>query len=150
MADVEMASGPPPALPPRPASGSNSREPSTSTQPASLHQRHSGSYDPNGKARQPYNSSSLSQPDLYAADRARSQCSYIWYRWFNPWVRWLTIFVILYLYALSSGVLTYRGNTFQVRALGHDSYQLPVCCCLLLTLGCAACCYSVFRIKCRL
>ena len=112
MADVELAApGPPPALPPRP-SDSNSREPSTNAPPTVLQRHHS--VDPNGTQQTPYNPSSQSQLDLYAADRARSPCAYVWYRWFNPWVRWLTILVVLYLYALSSGVLTYRGNTFQV------------------------------------
>ena len=38
---------------------------------------------------------------------------YVWNRFFNPWIRFLLIFPILYVYAMSSGVLTYRNNDFQ-------------------------------------
>ena len=66
--DVEMVSGAPPSLPPRP-SGPNSAEPSYNN--SNLN-----------KAARPY-SSSQSHTDLYAADRARNPCGYVWYRFFN-------------------------------------------------------------------
>jgi hypothetical protein len=51
--------------------------------------------------------------DPYVVARRDTPCRYFWYRWINPWVRMLLIIVILYLYAMSSGVLTYRNNDFQ-------------------------------------
>lgn len=47
---------------------------------------------------------------------------WLYYKWINPWIRWLFIIVILYVYALSSGVLTYRNNQFQ----GEMQYLLNV------------------------
>ena len=68
--------------------------------------------------------------DLYAEDRRRSPCKYYWYRFFNPWVRMLLIIITLYLYAMSSGVLTYRNN-----GQPHPRHQqrLPSSTSLLLT-----------------
>jgi len=66
----------------------------------------------------------------------QSRSSWLYYRWVNPWIRWLFIIVILYVYALTSGVLTYRNNVFQAEmqyllnikwkeAYGGDTTTLP-------------------------
>jgi hypothetical protein len=41
------------------------------------------------------------------------QCLSYYYRYINPWIRFLLILVALYLYSISSSVLTYRNNSFE-------------------------------------
>ena len=99
--------GPPPPIPPRDAAyptldkaadGGSVAAPSTASY---------ASPAPAGVA------SSQGGLDPYEEDRQRSRCAYLWYRWVNPWCRMLLIVVVLYLYVISSGVLTYRNNDFQ-------------------------------------
>ena len=51
--------------------------------------------------------------DPYEVARRTNPWRYRYYRYVNPWCRMLLIFITLYLYAMSSGVLTYRNNDFQ-------------------------------------
>jgi len=53
------------------------------------------------------------EEDLYLADKKRNICLYYYYRFVNPWIRFLIIIPILYFYSVSSSVLTYRNDIFQ-------------------------------------
>lgn len=58
---------------------------------------------------------SNSTEDPYHKEKSHNPVLYYYYRLVNPWIRFLIIIPILYLYSVSSAVLTYRGNLFQER-----------------------------------
>jgi hypothetical protein len=66
--------------------------------------------------------------DFYQKEYEESKWRYRYYRYINPWIRFLILIPILYFYAVCSAILTYRNNTFVglMKDFGQHPHTFPL------------------------